>query len=157
MPDLVTTIEAFYAHALAIEREAAERYREFEGYFAARGEAVLAAICGMLARMEAEHYAQLARAAEGLELPEPDPAYGWSTDAPAESAPRKEFYRITNAEQLLEIALEGEIRAQRFFAWVAASASDATVRTLAQEMAQEEARHIRWVSQALAYRNPLRA
>lgn len=157
MPEPVKTIEAFYAQALAIEREAAERYREFEAYFAPRGEAVLAAICGMLARMEAEHYAQLARAAEGLSLPEPDPAYGWSAESPAESAPRKEFYRITSAEQLLEIALEGEIRAQRFFAWVAASATDPAVQAMAEEMAHEEARHIRWVTQALAYRNPLRA
>ena len=157
MPDPVQTIEAFYAQALAIEREAADRYREFEAYFGARGEAVLAAICGMLARMEAEHYAQLARAAEGLALPDPDPAFGWSAESPPESGPRKDFYRITTAEQLLEIALEGEIRAQRFFAWVAASSGDDTVRSMAHEMAQEEARHIRWVSQALSYRNPLRA
>jgi rubrerythrin len=157
MPQPVQTIEIFYAHALAIEREAAQRYREFESYFAARGEAVLAAICGMLARMEGEHYAQLARAAEGLALPDPDPAYGWSAEAPAESGPRKEFYRITSTEQLLEIALEGEIRAQRFFAWTAESALDDTVRALAEGMAQEESRHIRWVTQALGYRNPLRA
>ena len=157
MPEPLKTIEAFYAQALAIEREAAERYREFERYFASRGEAVLAAICGMLARMEAEHYAQLARSAEGLELPDPDPAYGWSAESPPESAPRKDLYRITSAEQLLEIALEGEIRAQRFFAWVAASAGDDAVRAMAQDMAQEESRHIRWVSQALSYRNPLRA
>jgi len=157
MHEPLKTIEAFYAQALAIEREAADRYREFEAYFASRGEAVLAAICGMLARMEAEHYAKLARAAEGLALPEADPAYGWSAEAPPESAPRKDFYRITTAEQLLEIALEGELRAQRFFAWVATSAEHEAVRAMAQEMAQEESRHIRWVSQALAYRNPLRA
>jgi rubrerythrin len=157
MPEPLHSLEAFYAQALAIEREAAERYREFEAYFAARSEAVLAAICGMLARMEADHYAQLARACEGMALPAPDAALGLGAEAQGESAPRKEFYRIANAEQLLEIALEGEIRAQRFFAWAAASAIDPAVRELADEMAHEEARHIRWVTQALSYRKPLRA
>ena len=30
----IATVEEFYAHALAIEREAAQRYAEFEAHFA---------------------------------------------------------------------------------------------------------------------------
>jgi rubrerythrin len=150
------SLEAFYACALAIEREAAERYHDFAGYFAGRGEAMLAALCSMLARMEGEHYAQLARAAEGLVLPAVDlSAYG-AGESPSEGGARELFYRVEHPLQLLEIALAGEIRAQRFFAWAANTAEDEHVRSLAREMAGEEDRHIRWVTQALTMQRPLR-
>ena len=152
------TLASFYAHALAIEREAMERYREFATYFAGRQEAVLSAICSMLARMEAQHHAELLHACEGMDLPEVDAAaYGWSRENPAEGAPAAQSYRVQDPQQLLEMALEGEIRAQRFFAWVAQTTSDPTVHALAETMAREEARHIQWVTDAIAFRKPLRA
>jgi rubrerythrin len=152
------SLEAFYAHALAIEREAVARYTEFAAYFSGRGEAVLGALCDMLARMETEHYAQLARAAEGLALPPVSASdYGWSGETAAEGGERKDFYRIRDAEQLLEIALEGEVRAHRFFAWIADAATDPALRAMAREMAAEEHRHIRWVTDAITFRKPLRA
>ena len=156
MPAPVDTVESFYAHALAIEREAADRYREFATYFGERGEAVLAAICEMLARMEAEHFGQLARASEGLVLPGIDrAAYGWDVETPVESGPRRAFYRLSEPEHLLEVALEGEMRAHRFFAWIAQTTNDATVEALARGMAEEEERHVRWVTRAIALRRPL--
>jgi rubrerythrin len=152
------TLESFYAHALAIEREATERYREFAAYFAAREEAVLSAICTMLARMESQHHAEILQACEGMELPEVESAaYGWSRESPTEGGPPSQFYRIQDPQQILEIALEGEIRAQRFFAWVAQTTSDEKVHALAEAMAHEEARHIQWVTDAIAFRKPLRA
>jgi rubrerythrin len=158
MPHALDSLEAFYACALAIEREAAERYREFAEYFAARGEAMLAALCNMLARMEGEHYSQLARAAEGLALPSVDlAAYGAGAEPPSEGGGRELFYRMQDPAQLLEVALAGEIRAQRFFAWAAHTAEDEHVRVLAREMAGEEDRHIRWVTQALVMHRPIRA
>jgi len=157
MSPLLESLEAFYACALAIERDAADRYREFADHFAQRGEAMLAALCSMLASMEREHYAQLARAAEGLALPAVDlSAFGPGPEPPSEAAGRELFYRIQEPVQLLEIALAGEIRAQRFFAWAAHTAQDEHVRAMAREMAAEEDRHIHWVSQALTMQRPLR-
>jgi len=156
MPHVLESLEAFYACALAIEREAAERYAQFAEYFAGRGEAMLAALCAMLARMEGEHFAQLTRAAEGLALPDVDLADFPGGQAPSEASGRDLYYRIHDPAQLLELALEGELRAQRFFAWAAQSAKDKRVRALAHEMAAEEDRHIRWVSQALTMQRPLR-
>jgi len=157
MPHVLKSLEAFYACALAIEREAADRYAQFAEYFAGRGEAMLAALCSMLARMEADHFAQLARGAEGLALPGVDLAdYGAEAEPPCEASARDLFYRIRDPSQLLELELEGELRAQRFFARAAQTAQDDQVRALAREMAAEEDRHIRWVSQALTMQRPLR-
>ena len=49
MPRAIASVEEFYAHALAIEREAMERYDEFGAWFAARDEDVLAGLCWNLA------------------------------------------------------------------------------------------------------------
>jgi len=157
MPHVLESLEAFYACALAIEREAAERYAQFAAYFAGRGEAMLAALCSMLARMEGEHLAQLTQAAEGLALPGVDLADFPGRQPPSEASSRDLYYRLQDPAQLLELALEGELRAQRFFAWAAEGAKDGTVRALAREMAAEEDRHIHWVSQALTMHRPLRA
>jgi rubrerythrin len=156
MHDPVDTLEAFYAYALAMESEAAERYREFARHFASRGEPLLCALCDMLAKMEAGHHAELSRAAEAVVAPVPEPQAGRSGDA-AESGPREAFYRIRNPEQLLLIALDGELRAQRFFEWAARASPDPAVRSLATQMAREEARHVGWISDAIALHRPLRA
>lgn len=157
MSHVLESLEAFYACALAIEREAAERYAQFAQHFAGRGEPMLAALCSMLARMEGEHLAELTRAAAGLVLPGVDlAAWGVDGEPPSEASARDLCYRIQDTGQLLELALEGELRAQRFFARAAHRAPDERVRALAREMAAEEDRHVRWVSQALKMHRPLR-
>ncbi|HYC35597.1 MAG TPA: hypothetical protein VEC19_04190 [Usitatibacter sp.] len=55
MIEPIRTLEEFHAHAIAIEREAAERYDEFASYFRDKGEAVLSGLCANLARMESDH------------------------------------------------------------------------------------------------------
>ena len=148
----IETVEEFYAHALAIEREAAERYGEFATHFADRGEDVLAGLCRNLARFEREHYHQLIRACEGLTLPiivADD--YRWLDGASPEAAARDLFYHVAQPRQLLEIALDAELRAREFFVWVARSARSTAVKELASIMAAEEAEHVHWVMQALEY------
>jgi rubrerythrin len=145
-------VEEFYAHALAIEREAAERYAEFETWFHDRGEEVLAGLCRTLAEMEGAHFLQLARACNGLKLPAiAADDYRWLEAGAPESVAREAFYRIATPRQLLEIALHAECNALAFFEWVVRSAGSEPVRALAREMAAEEMQHVRWVQQALEY------
>ena len=47
------------------------------------------------------------------------------------------------------LALRGEESAQRFFDWVARTSPVETVRSLAREIAREEAQHVLWLKQAL--------
>ena len=153
MPVAIATVEEFYAHALAIEREAAERYREFEAYFRDHGREILAGLCANLAGLEEEHFALLAKESRHRKLPAiADNDYRWLESGAPEAAARELFYRIANERQLLEVALHAERQAQRFFDWVALSTPDKHVRSLALEMADEEAQHVRWVEQAIEYR-----
>jgi rubrerythrin len=148
----IRTIEEFYANALAIEREAAERYSEFAAYFADRGEDVLAGLCRNLASMERAHYHQLIRASDGLTLPVIEMSgYRWLESGAPETSARQLFYRVANPRQLLEIALGAELRARAFFVGVSRHSPSPAVRQLASVMAAEECEHVRWVREALEY------
>lgn len=149
----IRTVEEFYAHALAIEREAAERYGEFETWFFERGEEVLAGLCRNLAQMENAHFLELVRASRHLDLPPYPDDYQWLDRGSPEAIAREVFYRVAEPRHLLEVALHAECNALAFFEWVERTTSDESVRALARGMAAEEQQHVEWVQKALEY-NP---
>ena len=154
MGQVIPSIPEFYAHALAIESEAVQRYREFEAYFTGRGDDVLAGLCHNLAVLEEEHLEALRKSCEGIELPAVNMAeHGWLA-AERDEAAERAFYRVVDARQLLEIALRSECNALGFFQWVATSSPDGSVRSLAHEMAIEEMEHVNWVRNAIEYHLP---
>lgn len=149
----IDSVERFYAHAIAIERQAAERYTEFISYFGDRGEDVLAGLCRNLAELEREHLGQLLRASAHLQLPAiASNEFQWLESGSPEAAAREFFYHVANPRQLLEVALHAEMCACDFFEWVARTTGDAQVRSLARVMASEESQHVQWVRRALEYR-----
>lgn len=155
MPRPIDSIELFYAHALAIEREAVERYDEFSAYFRGRGEEPLAGLCEQVAREEREHYEKLLRATRHMTLPEIDARkYQWFDSGSPEAPSREVFYRVSTPRQLLEVALAGEIAARRFFRWCTRTTRDPAVRALSRGFAHDEAAHVRWFMDALQYREP---
>ena len=148
----IRTIEEFYAHALAIEREAAQRYEEFAEHFEERDEDVLAALCGKLAQMERSHYEELMLSCMNLDLPIVAAGrYRWLEGDSPEAPAREMLYRIATPRNLLEIALAAEWRAREFFVGIARTAPSVSVREMASVMAAEEAEHVKWVRQALEY------
>jgi rubrerythrin len=149
----ISSIEEFYAHALAIEREAGERYTEFASWYDARGEDVLAGLCRNLAHMEHAHFLELARASAHLILPDIEAGcYSWLGPESPESGSHEDFMRVAGAAELLGIALHAECSAVEFFEWIARTAPDDGVRLLARGMAAEERQHVEWVRKALDYR-----
>jgi rubrerythrin len=152
MLEPIGSVEEFYAHALAIEREAAKCYREFQDHFADRGEEVLAGLCGNLAHFESDHYQLLVERAKGLKLPElPPERYHWLDKGSPEAVDCSLVFNIATPRQLLEIALKAERNAKRFFEWVAGTTAHGEIHALAEEMAREEAEHVQWVTRALEY------
>ena len=150
----IETIEDFYANALAIEREAAERYDEFTRYFDDHGEEALAGLCRNLADMERRHFEELATSSLSMSLPLiPEGRYRWLEGDSPEAPAREMLYRIAQPRHLLEIALAAEWRAREFFAGIARTSSSLAVRELAAVMAAEETEHVQWVRKALEYHN----
>jgi rubrerythrin len=131
-----------YAHAIAIEREAAERYAELAERMSDRGNNAVAEIFGRLAGFEAEHLEGLLRRTEGIALPRfSENDYRWLDAAAPETAARELVFRLITPRQALAIALKAEQRAQAFFEQVLMTAGDPALRALAREMALEEQEH----------------
>lgn len=133
----------FLARAWAMELEAAERYATFADAMEAHNNREVAELFRKLARIEQLHADQLLE--EDLSRHRPAlPAAGirWKGgEGPETAAPGELHYRM-QPYHALQIALECEKRANRFFADFASSTTDAKVRKAAREMAAEEAEHV---------------
>jgi rubrerythrin len=83
-----------YAHAIAIEREATERYVEFAQRMNDLGDEAVAAVFTRLARLEEEHLGALERRTAGLALPPLETHdYRWLDAGAPETAARELVYR----------------------------------------------------------------
>jgi rubrerythrin len=139
-----------YAHAIAIEREAAARYAEFAERMEDEGREDLARVFGLLARLEAEHLEALERRTAGIALPEiPAGRYAWLDAGAPETQAHEMVLRLMTPRHALAIALAAERRAQGFFEQVSWTSSDPALRALAREMAAEEREHVDLIAKML--------
>lgn len=144
-------VAALYAHALAIEREAAERYNEFAGRMADEGNDAVARLFADLAGLEGEHAKALERECAGMALPAIAPGeFAWLDAGAPESAAHDLVFQLMTPHDALEIALGAELRAQAFFEQVLEHTADPRLRELASGMGREERSHAAWVREALA-------
>ena len=140
-----------YAHAIAIEREASERYTELAGRMADEGRDDLAHIFGMLADLESEHLQTLEARTLDVALPQiPAGRYQWLDDGAPETAAHDWLFRLMTPRMALAIALQAELRAQAFFEHVFMTGDDPGLRALAREMAAEEQEHVQLIERLLA-------
>ncbi|HEY5899604.1 MAG TPA: ferritin family protein [Burkholderiales bacterium] len=147
---LIESAPELYAHAIAIEREAAARYAEFAERMEDEGREDLSRVFGLLARVEAEHLETLERRIAGVEMPKIDEErYKWLDAGAPETAARELVYRLMTPRHALAIALHAEQRAQAFFEHVYWTAGDPALRALAKEMAAEEREHVSLVAKML--------
>lgn len=140
-----------YAHALAIEREAASRYAEFAARLSDEGNEVVAGLFAQLSRFEGEHAAVIERECQGMALPEiAREEYAWLDAAAPETLAHDLVFQLMTLHDALEIALAAELRAQAFFERVVERTGDPHLRVLAAGMAREERAHAASVREALA-------
>jgi rubrerythrin len=147
----IGSVTELYAHALAIEREATARYLEFADRMADEGNDHVATLFRSLARFESEHVKELEDVTRDMALPDIQAGqYAWLDAGAPETAAHDLVFRLMTPHDALEIALEAERRARRFFDDVYENADDAPLRELALDMAREEDDHVAWVERALA-------
>ena len=141
-PD-INLIDELLAHSLAIEREAAERYAELADQMEVHHNHEVAALFRKLAAIEAKHIAEVERRSAGHTLPHIPPwEYRWG-DAESPEAPlHDEAHYLMTPYHALSLALAAEQRAEKFFAQVAATATQEDVRRMAGGLRDEEAEHV---------------
>jgi ferritin-like protein len=140
-------LDELYAHALAVEREAAKRLAEVERYMRDAGMEHIAEELRSIAREEREQYELLAVGISGRKIAEVAPweyaPHFLGSKADRIRAPR-------NAREALALAISVERRTQNFYVDVAENTTDDAMCALAVEMATDEARHIARLERLLA-------
>ena len=138
----IRTAPELYAHAIAIEREAAERYAELAERMRDEGREDLARVFTLLGDLESEHLQTLeARTLDVALPPIPGTGHHWLEEGVPDAAARSLVFRLMTPRMALAIALQAEMRAQAFFEGVFMTCDDPALRALAREMAAEEQQH----------------
>jgi rubrerythrin len=139
----IVTLAEFLAHALELELESAERYRELADSMEVHNNPEVAGLFRTLAHYGDAHAAEVRERASYHELPVLSPwEFKWSCPEAPESPCMEDAHYLMNKCQALELALHNEIRGRDFYAQTAATSPDEAVRRAAAEMATEEANHV---------------
>lgn len=146
----IATPAEFWAHALAIEKEAAGRYRELAERMEAEHHYALVPLLRMLAAEEQQHSERLRSNGLTMQLPQvAEDAYRWRASTSPEVAQYDPAQHPPTQQQALAFALANEQRVCAFFDQIAARSPDAEVRELAREFAAAKALHLQVVERLL--------
>jgi rubrerythrin len=148
-------VERFLAHAIQLEREAARRYEELTAAMQTDGNAELKAFFGRMAHFSRLHLAEAQARGGFRDLPVIAPAdFAWPDGVSPETADWAGVDAQMDALDALQLALASERRGHAYYAAVAATASDAELRAIATEFADEEAQHVAELERLIAARSP---
>jgi rubrerythrin len=143
------TLPLFLAHAIALEREAADRYLELADMMEAHRNDAVSALFRDMVRYSRLHHDSIVERARGTALPAVGPwDYCWRT--PPEAGGDEAFDYSLNAYDALLYARENELRAMNYYSQAGLGSSEPEVRRLAAEFAAEETEHVAALDEWLA-------
>jgi rubrerythrin len=142
----VSSMNELMAYAYALEVEAGERYAEFADAMEAHNNREVAELFRKLARIENKHAEQILEEMRWTAAPRPpSTGYKWQGPEGPETADFTALHYLMQPYHALEIALINEKRAFEFFSALVRRATTDKVKRAAQEMAEEEAEHVRLI------------
>ncbi|MDT7838816.1 ferritin-like domain-containing protein [Aquabacterium sp. OR-4] len=148
-------VEAFLAHAIALEREAARRYEELSAAMHTEGNRELKAFFARMAHFSRLHLAEAQARGGFRELPVMrDDEYQWPEGIGPETAAWAGVDALLDGAEALRLALDSEQRGHAYYAAVAATTRDPETRRLAAEFAAEESQHVAELRRLIAARSP---
>lgn len=145
------TLPEFMAQALAMERDAADRYNDFADALETHNNHEVAALFRTMAGYEAKH-AERIMAEMGWKEAPPPPRQAVCVPGMEnpETGPFDEVHYLMQPWHALQLALAAEKRAQAFFAVLARMSTSEAVRKAALELQAEEAEHVALVQEWIA-------
>lgn len=143
------TLPEFLAHAIALEREAAERYLELADMMEAHRNDTVARLFRDMVRYSRLHHDSIVERAGTTVLPKLG-AWEYKWREPPEAGGDEAFDYTLNAYDALRYARENEVRAMDYYAGAGQSSSDPEVKRLAAEFAAEETEHVEAIEDWLA-------
>jgi rubrerythrin len=150
-PACEMSLEELLLHALIMEREAVQRYKQLARMMECVGNARVAQIFAKMSKIEAKHASQIEEQIGDHALPILTPSeYRWRGAESPENADSGRVYQLMTPHQAMSLALDCEQHAFDFFDDVVEDSTDEGVREVAAEFAAEEKQHVAWVQQWLA-------
>lgn len=144
-------VERFLAHAVTLEREAARRYEELAAAMQTDGQRELQQFFARMAHYSRLHLAQANARAGFRDLPDLAPhEFEWPEGIAPETAAWAGVDAQMSPRDALELALHGERGGLAYYAAVAATTTDAELRSIAGEFAAEEAEHVAELQRLIA-------
>lgn len=138
-------------HALVIELEAMQRYKELARMMEQIGNIKVAKIFTRMSEIEAKHAQIVEEQIKDRQLPMLTPSqYHWQGIEAPENTDSARLFHLMTPWQAMSLALDNEKRAFEFFASVVDDSADECVREMAAEFAVEEEQHVAWVKDWLA-------
>ncbi|TAK53337.1 MAG: rubrerythrin [Gammaproteobacteria bacterium] len=145
-PSRPETLEELMLQALAMEREAVERYSELADMMQAHNNRDVAELFHKMAGYEQHHVDHILK---DMSWPadKATPRYAgvWTAPDGPEVVPIEEMHYLMQPWHALQLALAAEQRAHDFFDALVRNAANDTIRRAAEEMRAEEAEHIELV------------
>jgi len=135
------TLPEFLAHAVALEHEAAERYLELADMMESYRNDEVSSLFRDMVRFSRLHCDEIKARVGSIELPKLKSwQYRWST--PPEVGGEEGFDYMIEPYHALKYARGNEVRAMEYYRSVADNATDAEVKRLANDFANEETEHV---------------
>jgi len=138
-------------HALVIELEAVQRYKQLADMMEQIGNTKVAKIFTRMSVIESNHAEIIDEQIKGRKLPLLTPSqYHWRGPEAPENTDSARLFHLMTPCQAMALALDNEKRAFQFFEDVVDDSTDEQVREMAAEFAVEERQHVAWVEEWLA-------
>jgi len=139
----IHTVEDLLAHALALETDAAEKYREIADVMKLHNNPEVADLFMILASYADQHAGEMQEKARGMKIPHIAPwDFVWAGDNSPETADMSQIHYKMTPYHVLHIALTLETDARDFYAKIAKESTNKDVILLAAEFADEETEHV---------------
>lgn len=138
-----SSIEYFFAHALALELEASERLYDVAEMMEVHNNKALAELFYELSRESSLHAKSIEKQSSHLELPHLKPwEFHWPGNESPETLDTHELHYLLTPHQALDVVLECERRAMAYYQSVASETEIHAIEVLAHAMADEEKEHV---------------
>lgn len=137
------SVEVFLAHAIQLERDAADRFGQLADAMASSGNREVAALFRQLAGYSQLHLADARERAGFRNIPNLRPEdFEWPDAESPESAAIWAADPLIGPDEALETALDAEMAGLNYYSSVLANATDPEVIAFAREFADEESGHV---------------
>ena len=145
------TAAELLAHALTIELEAVQSYRDLAEQMRECGNDEVAELFEKMSVLEGKHVNKVHETAGDTELPDLVPwEFRWPGLEPPENIDIAGVHYLMTPHQALSLALDNEMSAMAFFEAVAQDSTDDEARSLAREFADDERQHVAWMKDWLS-------